>query len=108
MMLTDKNIQVCKTLLNIAHCLGYILDVRSWYIILECMQRIETVIRTQSKSLLRKGGVLSRSGPSTAPLTQSNPPAINQATGAQQLVEFNDIRLRVQEKMSEYNMGSSH
>ena len=36
-ILTDKNVQICKTLLNIAHCLGYILDVKSWYIILETM-----------------------------------------------------------------------
>ena len=43
--MTEKNIQICKTLLNIAHCLGYMLDVRSWFIILEALQRIETVIR---------------------------------------------------------------
>ena len=50
--------------------------------------------------------MLSRSGPSTAPVQalQSNPPAINQATGAQQLVEFNDIRQRVHEKIREYNL----
>lgn len=47
--LTDKNVQICKTLLNIAHCLGYILDVKSWYIILETMQRIETVVKNRTK-----------------------------------------------------------
>lgn len=49
-ILTDKNVQICKTLLNIAHCLGYILDVKSWYIILETMQKIETVIKNKMKS----------------------------------------------------------
>jgi hypothetical protein len=47
--LTDKNLQICKTLLNIAHCLGYLLDVRSWYLLLDCMQRIETTISRTAK-----------------------------------------------------------
>jgi hypothetical protein len=44
-LLNEKNVQICKTLLNIAHCLGSILDVRSWYIVLECMQRVEGAIK---------------------------------------------------------------
>ena len=65
--MTDKNIQICKTLLNIAHCLGYILDVKSWYIILETMQKIETVIKTKIKTKSAARG--------------TNQPVINQQTG---------------------------
>lgn len=68
--LTEKNIQICKTLLNIAHCLGYMLDVRSWYIILDTMQRIETVIKN-AKTKRMGGGMINRTAPT-----------INQATGA--------------------------
>jgi len=35
---------MCKTLLNIAHCLCHILDVKSWFVILDTMQNIEYVI----------------------------------------------------------------
>lgn len=69
LVLTDKNIQVCKTLLNIAHCLGYFMDVKSWYIILETMQRIEGVIKSKTKSK-----------PGAAGLAKSSQqPAINQS-----------------------------
>jgi len=43
--LTEKNLQASKTLLNIAHCFGYMLDVKSWYIILETMQKIENIVK---------------------------------------------------------------
>jgi NAD-dependent oxidoreductase involved in siderophore biosynthesis len=76
---------VCKTLLNIAHCLGYMLDVRSWYIILEAMQRIEAVAK---RSNFRR-----------------NNPSISQANGSQTLVDFADIRIHVLEKMTEYDLG---
>jgi hypothetical protein len=68
-VLNERNIQVCKTLLNIAHCLGYILDVKSWYIILETMQRIETMIKIKMKSKGRNTGGASG--------LNSNTPAIN-------------------------------
>ena len=57
--MNEKNIQVCKTLLNIAHCLGFILDVKSWYIILETMQKIETIIKIKMKSKdgMRQGNI---------------------------------------------------
>jgi len=35
--MTERNVLICKTLLNIAHCLSHILDVKSWYIVLETM-----------------------------------------------------------------------
>jgi hypothetical protein len=53
------NVQVCMTLLNIAHCLGCILDVKSWYIILETMQRIETMIKIRIKSKGKASGGVS-------------------------------------------------
>ena len=56
------------------------------------MQRIETVIKTKIKT---KGG-----GRANNP----NQMVINQTTGNQNLVEFNDIKNRVQEKMKEYNL----
>lgn len=93
-ILTEKNIQICKTLLNIAHCLGYLLDVRSWYIILDTMQRIEAVIKNAKNKRLG-GGMINRTAPT-----------INQATGAQTLVEFNDVKQRVQDKLKEYNLLS--
>ena len=42
--MTERNVLICKTFFNIAHCLCHILDVKSWYLILETMQKIETVI----------------------------------------------------------------
>lgn len=36
--------------MNIAHCLGYLLDVRSWYIILETLQKIEIVIHRRVRA----------------------------------------------------------
>jgi hypothetical protein len=83
--LTDKNLQVCKTLLNIAHCLGYLLDVRSWYLLLDCMQRIETTISRTAK--------YKRQSTRAQPLAQ-----------LQAGIEFAEIRQRVQDKMKEYNM----
>ena len=52
--LSDKNIQVCKSLLNIAHCLGYLLDVKSWFIILQTMQDIEKYIAGKMKPRTNK------------------------------------------------------
>jgi hypothetical protein len=42
--LTESNILVCKTLLNISHYSGSILDVKSWYSIFETLQKVEKVI----------------------------------------------------------------
>ena len=77
---------MCKTLLNIAHCLGSILDVKSWYIILETMQRIEVMIKIKMKQRGR-----------------NIQPQINQS-GNQTLVEFSEIKQKVQDKMKEYNI----
>ena len=38
---TNKHIQATKTLFNIAHCLGGILDVTSWHIVLATLQKTE-------------------------------------------------------------------
>ena len=42
--MSERNILICKTFFNIAHNLCHILDVKSWYLILETMQKIESVI----------------------------------------------------------------
>jgi len=74
--LQEKNIQICKTLLNIAHCLGHILDVKSWYIILETMQRIEGVINSKRKK----------------------------ANAIQQSMDFGEIKQKVTARMQEYQI----
>jgi hypothetical protein len=73
--------------------LGYILDVKSWYIILETMQKIETVIKSRVKT---KGKTV---------VVGANPsqPLINQ-NGNQTLVDFNEIKTKVLEKVKEYNL----
>ena len=42
--MNERNVLICKTFFNIAHNLCHILDVKSWYLILETMQKIEAVI----------------------------------------------------------------
>ena len=38
--ITERNVLIIKTLLNIAHCLCHILDVKSWYLIFDTMQTV--------------------------------------------------------------------
>ena len=35
MTITERNVLICKTFFNIAHCLCHVLDVKSWFLILE-------------------------------------------------------------------------
>eukprot|EP00742_Colponemidia_sp_Colp-10_P001901 GILJ01002032.1.p1 GENE.GILJ01002032.1~~GILJ01002032.1.p1 ORF type:complete len:787 (-),score=109.28 GILJ01002032.1:1044-3107(-) len=42
--LTPKNIQACKVLLNIAHCLGGILDTRAWHLVLDTLDHLDRII----------------------------------------------------------------
>lgn len=46
-IINERNILICKTLLNIAHCLCHILDVKSWFLILETMQKVQLIIETK-------------------------------------------------------------
>lgn len=39
--LTEKHLQASKKLFNIAHCLGAIMDVNSWFIVLQTMHRFD-------------------------------------------------------------------
>ena len=39
-----RNVLICNTLLNISNQLCHVLDVKSWFLILETMQKIETVV----------------------------------------------------------------
>ena len=48
--LTERNILICKTVLNIAHCLCHILDVKSWFVILETMQKVEDIIKRKTNT----------------------------------------------------------
>jgi hypothetical protein len=59
--------------------------VRSWYLLLDCMQRIETTISRTAK--------YKRQSTRAQPLAQ-----------LQAGIEFAEIRQRVQDKMKEYNM----
>lgn len=75
---SERNILVCKTLLNIAHCLCHILDVKSWFVILETMQNIELVTN-------RRGA------------TQDTP-------FKQTPVNFAELRAAVQQRMQDQNL----
>jgi len=44
MIINERNVLICKTFFNIAHCLCHVLDVKSWFLIFETMQKIESVI----------------------------------------------------------------
>lgn len=44
MTINERNVLICKTFFNIAHCLCHVLDVKSWFLIFETMQKIESVI----------------------------------------------------------------
>ena len=37
MTINERNVLICKTFFNIAHCLCHVLDVKSWFLILETM-----------------------------------------------------------------------
>lgn len=41
---TSRNLQVARTLLSVAESLNGILDVKSWFVVLETMQRVECTI----------------------------------------------------------------
>ena len=49
---------ISKTLMNVSHCLCHVLDVKSWFIILETMQKIESVVneKLQLNGFYKKGG----------------------------------------------------
>lgn len=46
--ITTKNIQTSKILFNVAHCLGGLLDVNSWHIILTTLQKTDTYLKKVS------------------------------------------------------------
>ena len=48
LQLTERNILISKTVLNIAHCLCHILDVKSWFVILETMQKVEDIVKRRN------------------------------------------------------------
>jgi hypothetical protein len=77
--LSDSNILVCKSLLNISHCYGAILDVKSWYSIFETLQKVEKVI---TKKLHLMVGTLEK---------YQNRPIFNK-DGNQTLVNFSELR----------------
>ena len=87
--MTERNILICKTFFNIAHCLCHILDVKSWYLILETMQKIETV--TNQK--LQVHGFTK----------QADRPTFNQ-DGCQQIINFQELKRKVDGKMRQYNV----
>ena len=87
--ITERNIPICKTFFNIAHCLCHILDVKSWFLILETMQKIENVIDKK----LQVHGLVAR----------KDRPAFNQ-DGNQLIINFEDLKKKVEEKMVRYNI----
>jgi hypothetical protein len=44
-----KNIYTCKTLFNVAHCLGTILDVKSWHRVLDTLNKLDYILATTPK-----------------------------------------------------------
>ena len=87
--MTERNILICKTFFNIAHCLCHILDVKSWYLILETMQKIEAVINQK----LQVHGFTK----------QADRPTFNQ-DGCQQIINFQELKRKVDDKMRQYNV----
>ena len=88
LIIEERNILICKTILNISHCLYHILDVRSWFTILETMQKIELII----KHKLHAGGH-----------QLEKKPSFNQK-GNQTLLNFNDLKDSVSGKMHQFNI----
>ena len=87
--ITERNVPICKTFFNIAHCLCHILDVKSWFLILETMQKIENVINKK----LQVHGLVSR----------KNQPTFNQ-DGNQLIINFEDLKKKVEDKMVRFNI----
>lgn len=56
--ITPRNVLISKTLMNVSHSLCHVLDVKSWFIILETMQKIESVVneKLQLNGFYKKGG----------------------------------------------------
>ena len=52
--LHSKNVLAIKTLLNISHCLGSILDTKAWFIILQTFQQVHFFLAQQHS---RRGGI---------------------------------------------------
>ena len=80
---------ICKTFFNIAHCLCHVLDVKSWFLILETMQKIEAVINQK----LQVHGVRQ----------SKDRPAFNQ-DGNQLIINFDELKRKVEEKMLQFNI----
>ena len=89
MTITERNVLICKTFLNIAHCLCHVLDVKSWFLILETMQKIETVIHKK----LQVHGLVQR----------KDRPAFNQ-DGNQLIINFEELKKKVEDKMIRFNI----
>ena len=89
MTITERNVLICKTFFNIAHCLCHVLDVKSWFLILETMQKIETVIHKK----LQVHGLVQR----------KDRPAFNQ-DGNQLIINFEDLKKKVEDKMVRHNI----
>ena len=80
---------ICKTFFNIAHCLCHVLDVKSWFLILETMQKIEAVIDKK----LQVHGLVQR----------KDRPAFNQ-DGNQLIINFEELKKKVDDKMVRFNI----
>ena len=89
MTITERNVLICKTFFNIAHCLCHVLDVKSWFLILETMQKIETVIHKK----LQVHGLVQR----------KDRPAFNQ-DGNQLIINFEELKKKVEDKMIRFNI----
>lgn len=84
MVITERNVIICKAFFNISHCLCHVLDVKSWYLILETMQKIESVIHKK----LQVNGLVQR----------KDRPALNQ-DGNQLIINFEELKRKVEDKM---------
>ena len=89
MTITERNVLICKAFFNIAHCLCHVLDVKSWFLILETMQKIETVLHKK----LQVHGLVQR----------KDRPAFNQ-DGNQLIINFEELKKKVEDKMLAHNI----
>ena len=87
--MTSRNLLVARSLVSVASSLCQVLDVKSWFIVLETMQKVESVIveRLQLNGLHKTRG-------------QKDKPTFN-LEGLQQIINFEELKQKVLELRSE-------
>lgn len=48
-ILNPKHMHICKTLFNITHCLGFVLDSKAWHKVLDTLYKLDFLLNTSGK-----------------------------------------------------------